>query len=296
MSGSRYFVIFVDDFSRYTWVFLMKSCSELLDIYRTFAKMVETQFSKHIKAFHSDNALEYTQNDFQAILKHYGTVPHLSCPGTSQQNGCAECKLRHILDIVRALLLSTFLPTPFWGEATITAVYTINRLPTPILDNCTPYKSLFGSVPSYHHLRVFGSACFVLLQPYERTKLEHRSRLCCFLGYGVEQKGYRCYDPVSRHLRISRHVVFWEHRLFHKVGKFNMPYFPPFTTLLEIPLSPTPTSNVLLESTSPEQQSFDALDVVSLASLGSVPSEDPICTPPHNLHRSTRVRSLPSHL
>ena len=51
MSGSRYFVIFVDDFSRYTLVFLMKSYSELLDIYCTFAKMVETQFSKPIKAF-----------------------------------------------------------------------------------------------------------------------------------------------------------------------------------------------------------------------------------------------------
>ena len=84
MSGSRYFVIFVDDFSRYTWVFLMKSCYELLDIYRTFAKMVETQFSKPIKYFRSDNALEYTQHDLQAILKHYGTVSHLSCLGTSQ--------------------------------------------------------------------------------------------------------------------------------------------------------------------------------------------------------------------
>jgi transposase InsO family protein len=296
MSGSRYFVIFVDDFSRYTWVFLMKSRSELLDIYRNFAKMIETQFSKPIKAFRSDNALEYTQHDFQSILKHYGTISHLSCPGTSQQNGRAERKLRHILDTVRALLLSTSLPTPFWGEATLTAVYTINRLPTPILDNCTPYERLFGSVPSYHHLRIFGSACFVLLQPHERTKLEPRSRLCCFLGYGVEQKGYRCYDPVSRRLRISRHVVFWEHRLFHEVGKFNMPSFPPFTTLLEIPLSPTPTSNVLPESISLEQQSSDALDATSPTSPGSVPSEDPICTPPPDLRRSTRVRSLPSHL
>jgi transposase InsO family protein len=66
----------------------------------------QTQFSKPIKAFRSDNALEYTQHDFQAILKHYGTIPHLSCPGTSQKNGRAERKLRHILDTVRALLLS----------------------------------------------------------------------------------------------------------------------------------------------------------------------------------------------
>jgi hypothetical protein len=65
MSGFRYFVIFVDDFSHYTLVFLMKSCYELFDIYRNFAKMVETQFSKRIKVFRSDNALEYTQHAFQ---------------------------------------------------------------------------------------------------------------------------------------------------------------------------------------------------------------------------------------
>jgi hypothetical protein len=75
-----------------------------------------------------------------------------------------------------------------------------------------------------------------------------------------------------------------------------MPSFPPFTTLLEIPLSPTPTSNVLLESTSLKQQSFDALDATPPMSPGSVPSEDPICTPPPDLRRSTRVRSLPFHL
>jgi transposase InsO family protein len=166
-------------------LFLIKSQSELLDIYHTFAKMVETQFSKPIKAFYSNNALEYTQHLFQAILKHYGIVPHLLCLGTSQQYGRAECKLKHILDIVRALLLSTFVLTPFKGEAILTAVYTINRLPTPILDNCTPHEKLFGSIPSYHQLRVFGYTYFVSLQPHECTKLEPRSQLCCFLGYGV---------------------------------------------------------------------------------------------------------------
>jgi hypothetical protein len=274
----------------------MKSRFELLDIYCNFAKMVETQFSKCIKAFRSDNALEYTQQAFQNILKHYGTAPHLSCPGTSQQNGRAEHKLRHILDTVRALLLSSLVPTPFWGEATVTAVYTINRLPTPILAHCTPHERLFGSSPTYHQLRVFGSACFVLLQPHERTKLEPRSRLCCFLGYGVEQKGYRCYDPVSHRLCISRHVVFCEHKLFHEVGKFCMPSFPPFTTLLEPPLSHSTSGDICPESSSFEPQSSNAHDVATLESLDSAPSEAPAHTFPPALRLSTRVKSLPSHL
>ena len=90
----------------------MKSHSEILPIYSNFAKMVETQFSKRIKTFRSD-ALEYTQYAFQALLHSYGTVHHLTCPGTSQQNGRAERKLRYILDIVRALLLSAKVPAPF---------------------------------------------------------------------------------------------------------------------------------------------------------------------------------------
>ena len=84
----------------------MKSHSELLPIYSNFAKMVETQFSKRIKIFRSDNALEYTQYAFQAFLHSYGTIHHLICPSTSQQNGQAEQKFRHILNVVRALLLS----------------------------------------------------------------------------------------------------------------------------------------------------------------------------------------------
>ena len=80
----------------------MKHRFELLQVYSNFAKMVETQFSKRIKIFQSDNALEYTQYAFQAVLHSYGTVHPLTCPGTSQQNGRAERKLRHILDTIRA--------------------------------------------------------------------------------------------------------------------------------------------------------------------------------------------------
>ena len=128
----------------------MKYRSELLEVYSNFAKMVETQFSKCIKSFQSDNALEYTQYAFQAVLHSYGTVHHLTCPSISQQNGRAERKLRHILDTVRALLLSTKVPAPFWGEAALHVVHTINRIPSPVIQNQTPYEWLLGSPSDYH--------------------------------------------------------------------------------------------------------------------------------------------------
>ena len=207
----------MDDFSSYTWIYLFKNHFELYQIYRDFSKMIETQFSKPIKVFRSDNAQEYKDCEFTAILHQHGIVPHFSCVGTSQQHGRVERKLRHVLDVVCATTIAASTPSQFWGEAAFTAVYTINQCPSPIVQNQTPYDFLFVSSPSYDLLRVFGCVCFVLLQDHERNKLQSHSRLCCFLGYRIGQKGYRCYDPISKSLRFSRHVVFWEHKMFYKL-------------------------------------------------------------------------------
>ena len=165
--------------------------------------MIESQFSKPIKVFRSDNAQEYKAHEFTSILRQFGTVPHSSCAETSQQNGRAERKFRHILDVVHATTVAASTPSRFWGESAVTAIYTINRCPSLIVQNQTPYDLLFGSSLSYDLLRVFGYICFVILQDHERNKLLSRSRLCCFLGYGIGKKGYRCYDPISKRLRVS---------------------------------------------------------------------------------------------
>jgi len=84
MGGSRYFVIFVDDFSRYTWLYLLKSRSKLPQVYYNFAAMVRTQFSATIKVLRSDNAQEYKEKHFLQFLAENGTIPQYSCPGTSE--------------------------------------------------------------------------------------------------------------------------------------------------------------------------------------------------------------------
>jgi hypothetical protein len=140
--------------------------------------MVQTQFSCTIKTFRSDNAMEYKDKSFLTILQQNGTVSHHSCPYTSQQNGRVERKHRHIMDTVRALLISASLPERFWGEAALTAVYTINCVPSPTIHNKTQFVLFHGKVPNYSLLRVFTCVCFVTLPTQERTKLEPRSRLC----------------------------------------------------------------------------------------------------------------------
>ena len=107
--GSRYFVISVDDFSQYTWIYLLHHRSELVSIYQTFHKMIETQFNRTIKVFRLDNAEEYNDKSFLSFLDSHGTLPQRSCPYISQQNSHAERKHCHILDVARTLLISASL-------------------------------------------------------------------------------------------------------------------------------------------------------------------------------------------
>ena len=73
--GSKYFVIFVDDFSRYTWIYLLHHRFELVSIYQRFHKMIETQFNRIVKVFRSDNAQEYNDKSFLSFLNSHGTLP-----------------------------------------------------------------------------------------------------------------------------------------------------------------------------------------------------------------------------
>ena len=305
--GSHYFVIFVNDFSQYTWIYLFKNHSELCQIFHDFTKMIETQFSKPIKVFKSDNAQEYKAHEFTSILHQFGNVPHSTCAGTSQQNGQAECKLRHILDVVLATTIAASTPSQFWGEAALTAVYTINWCPFPIVQNQTPYDLLFSSSPSYDLLRVFGCICFVLLQDHERNKLQSRSRLCCFLGYVIGQKCYRCYDPISKRLRVSRHVVFWGHKMF-----YQLPHVPvsPISSIDHLPdlfpkESPTsiskhpplvyefPTSIYDVPSHASDEPPAPIINVP----IDTSPAVDPAGpSDSHAFRRSHQVTTLASHL
>uniref|UniRef100_A0A2N9HE40 Reverse transcriptase Ty1/copia-type domain-containing protein n=1 Tax=Fagus sylvatica TaxID=28930 RepID=A0A2N9HE40_FAGSY len=182
------------------------------------------------------------------------------------------------------------------GEAALTAIYSINRIPSPTTHKKSPFELLYDKLPNYSSLRVFGCVCFVSLPSHERNKHEPRSRLCCFLGYGISQKGFRCYDPISHRLRISRHVEFWEHQTFSSRQHF------PFISSSMTPIFTNPSidlyPNPLRDSTLPPSSS-DVPSLVLSPAAGSPASNPAPLAPsesPTDIHRSTRVRALPSHL
>jgi histone deacetylase 1/2 len=207
-NNSKYYVSFIDDFSRYVWIYFLKCKSDVEAVFLQFQKHAEHMLNTKIRSVQSDWGGEYHRlhKYFQAT----GIDHHISCPHTHQQNGLAERKHRHIVETGLTLLAQAQMPLRFWDEAFNTACYLINRMPSRTINNDTPIHKLFKTQPDYSLLKVFGCACWPNLRAYNDKKLSFRTKQCVFLGYSSSHKGYKCFDRSTGRIYLSRDVVFDE--------------------------------------------------------------------------------------
>ena len=217
-TGNKYYISFLDAYSHYTWLFPISHKNDAFPIFTQFQKYVERYFNLKIKSVQSDWGGEF--RSLNKFFENCGIVHRVACPHTHQQNGAVERKHRHIVETGLALLYHAHVPLRFWDDAFQTACYLINRLPTPLLHNKSPFETLFHSSPDYSFLKIFGSACWPNLRPYNSHKLQPRSLQCVFLGYSLRHKGYKCYHIPSSRLYISRDVIFQE-SIFPFNSQFN---------------------------------------------------------------------------
>ena len=185
----------------------MKSKSDIRPLLVSFYNMICTQFHTKIKVFRTDNAPEFFLKYFFATN---GIIHQHSCVATPQQNSFMERKHQHILSMARALKFQSNVPLYLWGECVLNTVHIINRLPSSILNNKSPFEKLYGQIPSYDHLKVFGGLCFASTLFHNRSKFDSRSIPCVFLGYLFGVKGYKILNLFTRRIFISRDVIFHE--------------------------------------------------------------------------------------
>jgi len=267
----RFFVTIVDDFSRYTWIFLITSKAETVVVLKHFLKNVQNLFSTSVKTLRTDNGGEFFNTAVQSLLSDMGITHQSSCVYTHQQNGIAERKHRTILNMARALRFQASVPLKYWGECVSTAVYILNRLPSKVLAHKTPYEKLYLHPPSLSHLRVFGCLCYAASHTIS-DKFSSRAVPAVFMGYSSTQKGYILYDIHDQILFVNRHVVFQEHMFpFRDMYTSSNPIFLVIKLNSSCPDSPSPASEVLVNDRSIPKSSDTT---ASTESMSSVPSHE----------------------
>ncbi|KAJ9697292.1 hypothetical protein PVL29_009194 [Vitis rotundifolia] len=219
LGGYKYFITFIDDFSRYGYVELIHEKSDSLNVFKAFKAKVELQLGKPIKAVKSDKGGEYygrydetgrNPGSFAKFLLECSIDARYTMPGTPQQNGVAERRNRTLLDMVRCMLSNSSLPEFLWGEALRTAAYILNQVPSKSVPK-TPYELWSGKKPSLHHFHVWG--CKAEVRPYnpQSKKLDPKTISGFFVGYCIGSRGSRFYCP-SHTIRIieSDMAVYFE--------------------------------------------------------------------------------------
>ena len=152
LSGAEYFLTFIDDKSRFAWVYVLKQKSEVFSKFVEWKTMIEKATGKQVKTLRSDNGGEYVAKDFEHYLKSNGIGHQLTVRKTPEQNGVAERFNRTLVEMVRAILSDSGLSKKFWAEAVSTACYLRNRSSTTAVRGMTPHEALYGEKPNVQHL------------------------------------------------------------------------------------------------------------------------------------------------
>ncbi|MCQ7016867.1 DDE-type integrase/transposase/recombinase, partial [Clostridioides difficile] len=205
--GYEYFVTFIDDYSRYGYIYLMRRKSECFERFKEFKADAEKRQGKCIKSLRSDRGGEYLSGEFRSYLSEVGIQSQLSAPGTPQQNGVAERRNRTLMEMVRSMMSYGELPDSFWGYALETAAYILNMVPSKSVPS-TPIELWSGRKPSLNHIRIWGCPAHVLKA--DTDKLESRTEVRLFVGYPKGTKGGLFYSPKDQKVIVSTNARFLE--------------------------------------------------------------------------------------
>ncbi|KAJ9560934.1 hypothetical protein OSB04_006094 [Centaurea solstitialis] len=206
-----YCLVIIDDYSRFTWVFFLRTKDETSGLIKSFVKRVENQANLRVKVIRSDNGTEFKNADLNSFCEDKGIERQFSAPRTPQQNGVAERRNRTLIEAARTMLADSKLPITFWAEAVNTACYVQNRVHVVKSKGKTPYELFKNKKPFIGFFVPFGCPCSILNTKTHLGKFDSKSDDGFFVGYSIQSKAVRVFNTVSRTIEESDNVKFNEH-------------------------------------------------------------------------------------
>ena len=186
--GKKYFVTFIDNCTRYCYVYLLRSKEEVLDKFKEYKLEVENQLEKTIKIVRSDRGGEY-DGPFNAFCQVNGIIHQTTAPYSPESNGVAERKNRTLKEMMNAMLQESGLAQNLWGEALLTTNCILNKIPHKETGKM-PYELWKCKVPSYKYLKVWGCLAKVAVPPPKKVTIGPKTVDAVFIGYAHNSSAY----------------------------------------------------------------------------------------------------------
>ncbi|GJR62252.1 putative ribonuclease H-like domain-containing protein [Tanacetum coccineum] len=212
LNHKTYYLVITDDFSRFSWVFFLRTKDETSAILKDFIRQIENQLNQKVKTIRSDNGTEFKNKDVIEFCGLKGIKREYNNARTLQQNGVAERKNRTLIEAARTMLADSFLPNTFWAKAVSTACYVLNRVLVTKPHNKTPYELLTGKLPIISYIRPFGCHVTILNTIDHLGKFARKSDEGFLVGYSLQSKAFRVYNLETKRVEENLHITFLENK------------------------------------------------------------------------------------
>ncbi|GJZ94626.1 putative ribonuclease H-like domain-containing protein [Tanacetum coccineum] len=212
LNHKTYCLVITDDFSRFSWVFFLRTKDETSGILKDFIRQIENQLNQKVKTIRCDNGTEFKNKDVIEFCGSKGIKREYSNARTPQQNGVAERKNRTLIEAARTMLADSFLPNTFWAEAVSTACYVLNRVLVTKPHNKTPYELITGKIPIISYIRPFGCHVTILNTIDHLGKFAGKSDEGFLVGYSLQSKAFRVYNLETKRVEENLHITFLENK------------------------------------------------------------------------------------
>ncbi|CAI7899099.1 unnamed protein product [Closterium sp. NIES-53] len=243
----RYFVLVVDDFSRYTSVFPLRRKDEVTEVLIDWIHVARLQLRERfgsdfpVLRLHSDRGGEFSSDLLRAFCRAEGICQTFTLLASPKQNGIAERRIGMVLDVARTSMIHADAPHFLWPFAVQYAAHQINLQPRVSMPETSPTLRWTGKVGNASAFRVWGSRAFV--RDLSADKLSSCAVPCVFLGFPLDAPGWQFYHPTSRHVLSSQDVTFDE----------SVPYYHPLP-----PQGPAPSDVSQVNEVEPVKVAVDS--------------------------------------
>ncbi|CAI7914870.1 unnamed protein product [Closterium sp. NIES-54] len=243
----HYFLLVVDDYSRYTTVFPLRSKGEVTEVLIDWICAARLRLRESfgsdfpVLRLHSDRGGEFSSALLGAFCRAQGIRQTFTLPASPQQNGIAERRIGVVMDVAGTSMIHAAAPHFLWPFVVQYAAHQVNLQPRVSLPETSPTLLWTGKVGDASAFRVWGSRAFV--RDLSADKLSPRAVPCVFLGFPPDAPGWQFYHPTSRRVLSSQDVTFDESVPYYRLFPYRtapLPLPPLFLAPGPPPVDPLP--------------------------------------------------------